>query len=152
MNTHDLKNFDQNDAQILCDRLSLHAANLRGMVHTSEGQLVSPPTLSGGAIERNPHAGNALRTELELRLNGAAPAFEFSTMRPASGFPGTSAAGSSSHGAGFKKLGASSAKLTTTEKILASRGVSSLAELTEKMSKLSHEEKMQSARKLDAAR
>jgi hypothetical protein len=106
MKANNLKNFDQADAQALLTRLQDHASALRGLLHTSTGELVSPPSGKGGlfndirALET--HCG-----ELEGRLGSTAPAFHFEiaqTPAPAAKSP------------------APVKKLTLTEKVLAAKG------------------------------
>ena len=127
MKTHDLKSLDQSETQIVCDRLNLHAANLRGMVHTAEGQLVSQPNLVAGDVIANIRILETHCTELESRLNGAAPAFDFSASRPT---VNSTSAGSA---AGERKDAASAKNQTFTDRVLAAWGVKTLAELSTKM-------------------
>jgi hypothetical protein len=77
MKTHDLKNFDQSDAFTLSAQLSLHAAYLRGLIHTSSGKLINPPELEKGDDVTNIKILEGHCTELETRLGGNAPTFNF---------------------------------------------------------------------------
>jgi hypothetical protein len=125
MKAHDLNSLDQADALALRSRLQLHAANLRGLLHTAEGQFVSPPALTadGDALADIPKL-EAHITELEAKLGGTAPSF--SEAAPASkpskapAFPP------------FADTGKGGKKMTLTEKVLAAKGAKSLAELSER--------------------
>ena len=75
MTPNNLKNLDQSEVMTLCGQLQLHAGHLRGLVHTAEGALVSPPSLSSDIIG-NVGLLESHITELETRLGGIAPAFQ----------------------------------------------------------------------------
>jgi len=110
MNTHDLKNIDQAEANTLRQRLQLHAANLRGMAHAA-GHQVSQPNLSGDPLA-DIRVLEAHCTELELRLDGTAPVF--AAPAPAVHTPAASVTGK---------------KLTLTQQILAAKGCATLEDL-----------------------
>jgi hypothetical protein len=119
----------------------LDTANLRGLIHTSTGQIVSAPaTLKGCDLVESISILVAHRTELEARLEGAAPSFDFAVSHKHGDAAEHSQAGFTRSSTGFE-LGNGSAtsskdgkKLTADQQILAARGVKSYAELSEKMS------------------
>lgn len=99
---------------VLRDRLKLHAAALRGLLHTSTGELVSPPAFSSDNDCFNDiRALESHITELEERLGGTAPAFNFEPAQ------------TSAPAAIGKKL-----TLSLTQKVCEARRVKNLAELS----------------------
>jgi len=156
MKTHDLTGLDQHDAETLYARLQIHAANLRGMVHTADGQIVATPDLEGRYFMENIPVLEKHIGELEARLGDVAPAFsepqpvtapaETSTATPTAkkltltervllaknGKPATitpalrSATGNVTSGTAKPKA------KTLTDRVLEAKGVKSLDELNAK--------------------
>jgi hypothetical protein len=131
MKAHDLKGLDQIEVATLCEQLKLHAANLRGLIHTKTGQLVSAPSLSapsllGGDIE-NLRTLEAHCTEIQAQLGDSAPAFQFSAARFV--VHKTGVASGRLPAPAEKSSAASAKKPSLTEKVLAARGSKSLDEL-----------------------
>ena len=132
------KNLDQDEARTLIAQLGLHAAQLRGLLSNGNAETIQPPPLAAD----DDIAGIDLLvkhiTELETRLGGSAPAFNLATR----------AAFRSQSGSAAGRLDSASSKLSLTGRVLKARGVGSLPELRAKLSDMSHDEKMQSAKGL----
>jgi hypothetical protein len=137
------KNLDQDEARTLIAQLGLHAANLRGLLANSKAETIQPPKLAAG----DDIAGIGLLvshiSDLESRLGSSCPQFA-----PDSGQVSGSQAARAVAGFSAGVGATASPKLSFTERILKARGVGSLKELQTKLSDMSHEEKMSSARRL----
>jgi hypothetical protein len=138
------KNLDQDEARTLIAQLGLHAAQLRGLLANSKGETIQPPKLAAD----DDIAGIPLLvkhiSDLESRLGSNCPQFAPGSGQVAGSQAARTVAGLS---AGERV----SASPNFTERILKARGVGSLKELQTKLSDMSHEEKMSSARRLKTA-
>jgi hypothetical protein len=138
MKPHDLKALDETDTRVLRDRLQLHCANLRGLVHTTQGQLLTRPKLSAdGDVLSDIRTLEAHASDLESRLGTSAPIF--SAARDAV---------TQSESSVGKLNSPPSKKLSLTERVLKARGVGSLSALREKLVDTTPEERTKSARRL----
>jgi hypothetical protein len=144
MKTHDLKAFDETDARVLRDRLQLHCANLRGLVHTAQGQLLTRPKLSAeGDVIADIRTLETHCSELEARLGSSCPQFAPGAGR-VSGLPAARTVAGLSAG---ERVSASP-KLSLTERVLRAQGVGSLSALREKLVDTTPEERSKKARQL----
>jgi hypothetical protein len=138
MKSINTKNLDQDEARTLIAQLGLHAANLRGLLANSKAETIQPPKLAAD----DDIAGIGLLvnhvTDLENRLGGKAPAFNFSAARDAV----------TSELSVGKLIAPPLKKLSLTGRVLAARGVGSLSALREKLIDQTPEEKSNSARRL----
>jgi hypothetical protein len=143
MKAHDLK-LDETTARVLRDRLQLHCADCRGMIHTAHGQLLTPPKLSAdGDVLSDIRTLESHCSELEARLGSSCPQFAPGAGQVAGSQAARAVAGFSA-GVGAT----ASPKLSFTERVLKARGVGSLSELREKLIDQTPEEKSNSARRL----
>jgi hypothetical protein len=79
----------EDEVRTAVDQLGLHAANLRGILATTEGETIQAPALNAKCYGREGHLTKAVSifehiTELEHRLGDAAPKFQFSNSPPTS--------------------------------------------------------------------
>lgn len=111
----DTSHFDQDDMLELRDELITHTGHLRALIYASDGTAITQPVLATKYedIFDDVDLLETHRAELEARLGAAAPNFNFT---PKSAAP-------------TEQTKPAAKKQTLTEKILAAKGVKTLAEL-----------------------
>jgi len=142
----DTNGLDQEQFSTLNEQLKLHAANLRGLLANAEGETIQQPTLSKPAGS-DFFADMALLTshinELEHRIGATCPTFRFfpaASLLAGSTAPLTFAASTPAAGiAAVVCKGGAAKSPTMTDRILAAKGVKTLAELNAKCAGVSAE-------------